>query len=83
MNWIIRSRRRAPTALRTPTSTALRVARAVIKVTKLIAAMITIRAPTVATPASTRRSPAGLTRSARLVAADEKWISRSGVSRKR
>ncbi len=83
MNWIIRSRRRAPTALRTPTSTARRVARAVIKVTKLIAAMITIRAPTVATPASTRRSPGGLTSSDWLVPEDEKWMSLRGVSRKR
>ncbi len=81
MNCDTRSRRRAPTALRTPTSTALRVARAVIRVTKLIAAMITIRAPTVATPASTRGSPGG--RSPGIWDAASKWMSLSGVSRKR
>ncbi len=57
MNWAIRSRRRAPTALRIPTSTARRVALAVIRVTKLIAAMTMISSPTAAMPASTVRSP--------------------------
>ncbi len=53
MNWAIRSLRLAPAALRTPTSTALRAARAVIKVTKLIAATTTIRRPTAAMAART------------------------------
>ncbi len=48
MNWTIRSKRRAPAALRTPTSMARRAARAVSRVTKLMAATSTIRAPTAA-----------------------------------
>ncbi len=59
MNWTIRSVRRAPTALRTPTSTERRAARAVIRVTKLIAAMVITSRPTAAMPASTVRSPGG------------------------
>ncbi len=59
MNWSTRSCRRAPTALRIPTSTDRLVARAVIRVTKLMQAIRTISAPTAAIPASTLRSPDG------------------------
>ncbi len=79
MNWVTRSIRRAPTALRTPTSTARRVARAVIRVTKLIAAIRMIRPPTAAIPASTVRLPGWRSQSLLFLAA--KWMSLSATSR--
>ncbi len=82
MNWTIRSLRRAPAALRTPTSTARREARAVIRVTKLIAAMSTIRPPSAARPASTRGSATSRRDQAPADWPGLKCRSASGVRRK-
>ena len=76
MNWTIRSRRSAPRALRTPTSTARRDARAVIRVTKLIAATSTISTPMTAIPASTFTSAPGF----RSPEAVSRWIEVNGLS---
>ena len=49
MNWTINWLRWAPSALRTPTSVALRVARAVSRLTKLMPASSRMTVPVAAT----------------------------------